>query len=391
MKITDDIFYVGVDDKEIDLFEGQFKVENGMSYNSYVFLDEKTAVFDSVDERFGKDWLDNVEKVLDGKSPDYLVVSHMEPDHSGSITAFTKKYPNAKIVSNEKSFVYMKQFFGFDYSERKIVVSDGSELNLGKHLISFYSAPMVHWPEVMVSYDNFTNTLFSADAFGKFGALDTDEEWDCEARRYYFGIVGKYGTMVQNLLKKISSLKIERICPLHGPIIEDSVERCVKLYDVWSSYGAESQGVFIAYTSVYGHTAVAVKKLADALKTYGAPKVSVCDLAREDMAEAVEDAFRYGTVVFATTTYNGSIFPFMNEFITHLTERNFSNKKIAFIENGTWAPVAEKCMRKMLEKCKNLSVCNTVVTIKSALAEENVGQIDSLAKELCADFITSSF
>lgn len=391
MKITDDIFYVGVDDKEIDLFEGQFKVENGMSYNSYVFLDEKTAVFDSVDERFGKQWLDNVEKVLDGKSPDYLVVSHMEPDHSGSITAFTKKYPNAKIVSNEKSFVYMKQFFGIDYSGRKIVVSDGSELNLGKHLISFYSAPMVHWPEVMVSYDNFSNTLFSADAFGKFGALDTDEEWDCEARRYYFGIVGKYGTMVQILLKKLSSLKIDRICPLHGPIIEDSVERCVKLYDVWSSYGAESQGVFIAYTSVYGHTAVAVKKLADALKTYGAPKVSVCDLAREDMAEAVEGAFRYGTVVFATTTYNGSIFPFMNEFITHLTERNFSNKKVAFIENGTWAPVAEKCMRKMLEKCKNLSVCNTVVTIKSALAEENVGQIDSLAKELCADFITSSF
>lgn len=391
MKITDDIFYVGVDDKEIDLFEGQYKVENGMSYNSYLFLDEKIAVFDSVDERFGKQWLDNVEKVLKGKSPDYLVVHHMEPDHSGSITAFTKKYPSAQIVSNEKSFLFMKQFFGIDYSDRKIAVNDGSELTLGKHVITFYSAPMVHWPEVMVSYDNYTKTLFSADAFGKFGALDTDEEWDCEARRYYFGIVGKYGTMVQNLLKKLSSLSVERICPLHGPIITDDVERCVKLYGIWSSYGTESQGVFIAYTSVYGHTANAVKKLADALKTYGAPKVSVCDLAREDMAEAVEDAFRYGTVVLATTTYNGSIFPFMNEFINHLTERNFSNKKVAFIENGTWAPVAEKFMRKMLENCKNLSYADTVVTIKSALGEENIGQIDSLAKELCADFITASF
>ena len=382
MKITDHIHYVGVNDHDIDLFEGQYSVPNGMAYNSYVIEDEKIAVVDSVDERFAKSWLENIEKLLKDRHPDYLLVQHMEPDHSGSIVHFVKKYPQAKIVASSKAFVMMKNFFGTDFSEKQVVVGEGSELELGKHKLSFLAAPMVHWPEVIVSYEQTEKTLFSADAFGKFGALDVEEDWACEARRYYIGIVGKYGVQVQGLLKKASGLEIKRICPLHGPVLTENLGYYLDLYNTWSSYGVESEGVLIAYTSVYGNTKKAVEKLQALLEEKGCKKVVVNDLARCDMAEAVEDAFRYGKIVLATTTYNGEIFPFMREFISHLTERNFQNKKIGLIENGSWAPMAAKVMKGMLEKCKNIQYTETTVKILSALNEESLAQLEALATEI---------
>ncbi|MBR2485887.1 MAG: FprA family A-type flavoprotein, partial [Clostridia bacterium] len=354
MKISNDILYVGVNDHEIDLFEGQYVVPNGMAYNSYLIVDEKVAVMDSVDRGFTAEWLDNIDKALDGKAPDYLVVQHMEPDHSGSVVAFMDKYPNATIVSNSKSFVMMKQFFGTEFSDRRMAVGEGDTLTLGAHTLTFVTAPMVHWPEVIVTYDNKDKVLFSADAFGKFGALDVEEDWACEARRYYFGIVGKYGVQVQGLLKKASAFDIQTICPLHGPVLAENLEYHLNLYNLWSSFGVEAEGVFIAYTSVYGNTKKAVELLADKLKELGCPKVSTCDLAREDMAEAVEDAFKYGKLILATTTYNGDIFPFMRTFIDALTERGYQNRQIGFMENGTWAPMATKIMKGMLEGGKNL-------------------------------------
>ena len=347
MDITKDIKYVGVNDHDIDLFEGQYVVENGMAYNSYVIMDEKIAVFDTVDARFRHEWLDNLSEVLDGRKPDYLIVQHMEPDHSANIISFINTYPDAKIVASAKAFVMMGQFFGKDLSDRQIVISEGSTLDLGKHTLNFVSAPMVHWPEVMVTYDSYDKVLFSADGFGKFGALDVDEDWACEARRYYFGIVGKYGAQVQKLLQKASNLDIEKICPLHGPILTEDLGYYLGLYNTWSSYGVETEGIMIAYTSVYGNTKKAVETLADKLKAKGCPKVVLNDLARCDMAEAVEDAFRYGKIVFATTTYNADIFPFMRTFIDALTEREFKNKTVAFVENGTWAPLAAKVMKGM--------------------------------------------
>ena len=381
MKISNDILYVGVNDHEIDLFEGQYVVPNGMAYNSYLIVDEKVAVMDSVDAGFTAEWLDNIDKALDGKAPDYLIVQHMEPDHSGSVVAFMDKYPNATIVSNSKSFVMMKQFFGTEFSERRIAVGEGDTLNLGTHTLTFVTAPMVHWPEVIVTYDNKDKVLFSADAFGKFGALDVEEDWACEARRYYFGIVGKYGVQVQGLLKKTSALDIQTICPLHGPILTENLEYHLNLYNLWSSYGVEAEGVFIAYTSVYGNTKKAVEILADKLKELGCPKVSTCDLAREDMAEAVEDAFKYGKLILATTTYNGDIFPFMRTFIDALTERGYQNRQIGFMENGTWAPMATKIMKGMLEGGKNLTFAETNVKIRSAVNEANLAEIEALAKE----------
>lgn len=383
MKITDRISYVGVNDREIDLFEGQYVVENGMAYNSYIICDEKIAVCDTVDKKFGEVWLSNIEKATDGKAPDYLIVHHMEPDHSANIAAFAEKYPNAKIVSNAKSFTMMKQFFGVDYQDRAIAVAEGDTLSLGESELSFIAAPMVHWPEVMLSYEKSTKTLFSADAFGKFGALDADEDWACEARRYYFGIVGKYGAQVQAVLKKASGLEIERICPLHGPILNENLSYYLGLYDAWSAYRPESKGVFIAYTSVYGNTKNAALMLKDELEKAGCEKVSVCDLAREDMAEAVEDAFRYDRLVLATTTYNMDIFPFMRSFIEHLTERNYQNRTVGMIENGTWASAAEKVMRNMLEKSKNITFCENSVHIKSAVSDVNIAEIKALAQELC--------
>ena len=383
MKITDRIFYIGVNDHEIDLFEGQYMVENGMAYNSYVILDEKIAVLDTVDKKFKDEWFKNLDNVLDGKNPDYLIVHHMEPDHSANIDAFMEKYPEAKIIASGKAFVMMKQFFGTDYSQRQVIVSEGDTMSFGEHELTFIMAPMVHWPEVMVSYDKTTKTLFSADAFGKFGALDADEDWACEARRYYIGIVGKYGMQVQTLLKKAKNLDIERICPLHGPILSENLDYYINLYDIWSSYGVESEGVAICYTSVYGNTKKAVELLAEELKANGCPKVAVSDLARCDMAEAVEDAFRYGKIVLATTTYNGGIFPFMQEFINHLTERNFQNKTIGVIENGSWAATAEKTIKACLEKSKNITYTEAGVHIKSAVSEENKEEIKALAKELC--------
>ena len=382
MKITEKIIYVGVNDKEIDLFEGQYVVPNGMAYNSYVILDEKIAVLDTVDARFGKEWLDNLENTLDGKEPEYLIVQHMEPDHSANILEFANKYPNAKIVSNQKSFVMMKNFFGTDFADRRIFVSEGDELSLGERTLTFYTAPMVHWPEVIVTYDNLDKVLFSADAFGKFGALDADEDWACEARRYYFGIVGKYGLQASALLKKASGLEINKICPLHGPILSENLSYYIGLYLTWSSYQPEEEGVVIAYTSVYGNTKKAVYELADKLREKGARKVVINDLARCDMAEAVEDAFRYDKIVLATTTYNGEIFPFMREFINHLTERNFSNRKVGMMENGTWAPVAVKVMKSMLEKCKNIVYTENTVKIMSSLNQESRAQIDKMAGEL---------
>lgn len=381
--ITNDIKYVGVNDHEIDLFEGQYVVENGMAYNSYVITDEKIAVMDSVDARFADEWLDNIKKTLDGRTPDYLVVHHMEPDHSSSILSFTEAYPEAEIVSSAKAFVMMKQFFGTDFADRQIVVKEGDKLPLGKHELSFIAAPMVHWPEVMVSYDSVDKVLFSADAFGKFGALDADEDWACEARRYYIGIVGKYGAQVQTLLKKAAALDIQIICPLHGPVLKENLSYYLDLYNIWSSYAVESDGVLIAYTSVYGNTKKAVELLAKTLEEKGCAKVVVNDLARCDMAEAVEDAFRYGKLVLATTTYNADIFPFMKEFINHLTERGYKNRTIGFIENGSWAPTAAKVMGRMLEQCKDITYTETTVTLKSALSDENTEQINNLANELC--------
>ncbi len=382
MKITDEIIHIGVNDYEIDLFEGQFKVENGMAYNSYIILDEKIAVCDTVDKNFGDMWLSNIKKVLCGKSPDYLIVHHMEPDHSANIYLFMDEFPNAKIVSNVKSFAMINQFFGTDYKDRQIIAGEGDTLSLGKHTLTFITAPMVHWPEVILSYESATKTLFSADAFGKFGTTDADEDWACEARRYYFGIVGKFGVQVQALLKKAAGLDIQRILPLHGPVLTENLEYYIDLYNTWSSYGVESEGVAIFYTSVYGNTQKAAKLLANTLSENGCKKVSITDLAREDIHEAVEDAFRYGKIVLATTTYNGGIFPFMREFIDHLTERNYQNRTIGIIENGSWALTAEKNIKAMLEKSKNITFTENNVHIKGAVNDENITQIKALAKEL---------
>ena len=383
MEITVDIRYIGVNDKKIDLFEGQYVVPNGMAYNSYVVFDTEIAVFDTVDKAFKDEWLENLQTALCGKEPNYLIVQHMEPDHSANITAFAEKYPNAKIVASKNAFVMMKNFFGTDFADRQIVVGDKDTLVLGERTLTFFAAPMVHWPEVIVTYDNKTKTLFSADGFGKFGALDAEEDWACEARRYYFGIVGKYGVQVQALLKKLAGVEIARICPLHGPVLSENLGYYIHLYDTWSSYGVESDGVLIAYTSVYGNTKKAVELLKDELEKNGCKKIVVTDLARSDMAEAVEDAFRYGKIVLATTTYNGEIFPFMREFIAHLTERNFQNRTVAFIENGSWAPMATRVMKTMLEKCKNLQYTETAVKLLSALNDESREQVCALAKELC--------
>ena len=384
MNITRDIRYVGVNDHEIDLFEGQYIVPNGMAYNSYVILDEKIAVMDAVDANFVGEWLNNIAAVLDGRKPDYLIVQHMEPDHSAGIDDFLAAYPEAQVVSSNKSFVMMKQFFGEDYADRRVVVGEGDTLSLGEHTLHFVTAPMVHWPEVIFTYDSLDKVLFSADAFGKFGALDVEEDWACEARRYYIGIVGKYGVQVQNVLKKAAALDIAAICPLHGPVLTENLGYYINLYDIWSSYGVESEGVVIAYTSIYGHTKKAVALLAETLKAKGCPKVVVNDLARCDMAEAVEDAFRYGKLVLATTTYNGDVFPFMKEFIHHLTERGYKNRTVGMIENGSWAPIAAKMMAKYLEGSKNITYTNTTVKIFSAMNEENRAQIEALANELMA-------
>ena len=383
MFITDDIRYVGVNDHNIDLFEGQYVVENGMAYNSYVIMDEQIAVMDTVDGNFTDEWLKNISDVICDRKPSYLIVQHMEPDHSANVANFLDLYKDAKVVATAKAFVMMKQFFGTDYPERQIVVKEGDTLSLGTHTLTFVLAPMVHWPEVMVTYDSKDKVLFSADAFGKFGALDVEEDWACEARRYYFGIVGKYGVQAQALLKKAAGLDIQTICALHGPILKENLGYYLDLYNTWSSYGVESEGVVIAYTSVYGNTKKAVELLADKLTALGCPKVTVTDLARDDMAEAVEDAFRYGKLVLATTTYNGDIFPFMKTFIEHLTERGYRNRTIGLIENGSWAPTAAKTMLKMFEGSKNLTFTDTTVTIKSAVNTENEAQIAALAEELC--------
>ncbi len=387
MNITNDIKYIGVNDHSIDLFEGQYIVPNGMAYNSYAIIDEKIAIMDTVDAAFTHEWLDNIAEALGNRKPDYLIVQHMEPDHSANIINFLKAYPEAVIVSSAKAFAMMNQFFGTEFADNRIVVKEGDTLSLGNHVLTFVTAPMVHWPEVIVTYDSFDKVLFSADGFGKFGALDIDEDWACEARRYYIGIVGKYGAQVQALLKKAAGLDIQIICPLHGPVLSENLGYYLDLYNTWSSYGVETEGIVIAYTSVYGNTKKAVMQLAEKLKANGCPKVVVNDLARCDMAEAVEDAFRYGKIVLATTTYNAEIFPFMREFINHLTERNFSNRTVAFIENGSWAPLAAKVMKGMLEKCKNLKFCDTTVKILSALNDESSQQLDALANELCMDYL----
>ncbi len=387
MTITKDIRYVGVNDHQVDLFEGQYVVPNGMSYNSYVILDEKVAVMDTVDRNFTHQWLDNLQTVLDGRKPDYLVIQHMEPDHSANIMNFLKVYPEATVVSSAKAFTMMKQFFGDDFEGHRIVVGEGDTLALGKHTLAFVAAPMVHWPEVIVTYDTCDKVLFSADGFGKFGALDISEDWADEARRYYIGIVGKYGPQVQALLKKAAGLDISIICPLHGPVLTENLGYYINLYDIWSSYRVESEGIVVAYTSVYGHTKAAVELLAQKLREKGCPKVVVHDLARCDMAEAVEDAFRYGKLVLATTTYNADVFPFMKEFIHHLTERNYRNRTIGLVENGTWAPLAAKVMTKMFEGCKNLTFTDTTVRILSALNEDSKAQIEAMANELCQDYL----
>ena len=383
MNITNDIKYVGVNDHAIDLFEGQYVVENGMAYNSYAVIDEKIAIFDTVDARFTDEWLGNVNEAVGSRKPDYLIVQHMEPDHSANITNFMNTYPDAKIVSSAKAFTMMQQFFGTEFEDRRIVVGEGDTLELGTHTLTFVTAPMVHWPEVIVTYDSHDKVLFSADGFGKFGALDVDEDWACEARRYYIGIVGKYGAQVQSLLKKVAGLDIEIICPLHGPVLTENLEYYIGLYNTRSSYSVETDGVMIAYTSVYGNTKKAVEALADKLTEKGCPKVVVNDLARCDMAEAVEDAFRYGKLVLATTTYNGDVFPFMREFINNLTERNYQNRTIGLIENGSWALTAARVMKKMLESSKNITFTDTTVQIKSALNEASLAQVDALADELC--------
>ena len=387
MFITNDIRYIGVNDHEVDLFEGQYVVPNGMAYNSYAILDEKVAIMDTVDANFTHQWLDHMEKALEGRKPDYLIVQHMEPDHSANIHKFLSLYPEATVVSSAKAFAMMQNFFGTDYADRRIVVGEGDTLALGKHTLTFVTAPMVHWPEVIVTYDSCDKVLFSADGFGKFGALDVDEPWDCEARRYYIGIVGKYGTQVQNLLKKAAALDISIICPLHGPVLTENLGHYLNLYDIWSSYRVESDGIVVAYTSVYGNTKAAVDLLVQKLKAKGAPKVVVHDLARTDMAEAVEDAFRYGKLVLATTTYNAEIFPFMADYIHRLAEHNFQNRTIGLIENGSWAPLAARIMRQKLENCQNLTFTDTTVKILSALNDESKAQIEAMAEELCKDYL----
>ncbi len=385
MFITNNIKYVGVNDHEIDLFEGQFTVPNGMAYNSYVITDEKTAVMDTVDARFTAEWLGNIESVLGDRKPDYLVVQHMEPDHSANIVNFLTAYPEATVIANSKTLTMMKNFFDYDFDGKVQLVEDGSSISLGRHELTFVFAPMVHWPEVMFTYDKADKVLFTADGFGKFGALDVDEEWDCEARRYYFGIVGKYGAQVQSVLKKAAALDINIICPLHGPVLSEDLGHYIEKYDIWSSYKPESEGVMIAYTSVYGHTKIAAERLADMLRAKGCPKVVVTDLAREDIAEAIEDAFRYGKLVLATTTYNSDIFPFMKHFIDGLTERGYRNRTIGLIENGSWAPVAAKVMRDKFASSKNITILETTVRIKSALNAESEAQLAQLADELLAD------
>ena len=382
MKITDSIAYIGVNDHEIDLFEGQYAVPNGMAYNSYVVIDEKTAVMDSVDANFGSEWLGNLAAALDGKAPDYLIVQHMEPDHSANITRFMDSFPNAQVVATAKAFDMMQNFYGQSYEDRRIVVKEGDELSLGARTLRFIAAPMVHWPEVMMTYDAADKVLFSADAFGKFGALDVEEDWACEARRYYFGIVGKFGKQVQAVLNKAATLDIQAICPLHGPMLTEDLGYYLGLYKTWSAYEVETEGVAIAYCSVYGHTKEAAELLAAELEAAGCPKVAVSDLARDDMAEAVEDAFRYGTLVLVSTTYNADMFPFMKEFIDHLADHAFQNRRVAFMENGTWAPNAAKAMRAKMEACKDIEFVEPVVTIKSALADDSRAAIKELAAAL---------
>ncbi len=384
MIISNDIKYVGVNDRKLDMFEGQYKIPNGISYNSYVIMDEKIAVMDTVDAGFAEEWLYNLERVLGDRKPDYLVVHHMEPDHSANIMAFISRYPDVKIVASSKAFIIAKNFFGTDFSERRIIVNEGDVLSLGRHELQFINAPMVHWPEVIMTYDRLSKAIFTADAFGKFGTLDIDDDWAEEARRYYIGIVGKYGVQVQNVLKKISALDVHMICPLHGPVLSENLSYYLGLYDTWSSYRPENDAVLIAYTSIYGNTKKAVEKLEEGLKAKG-EKVHTVDLARCDMFKAVSDAFRYSKLVLATTTYNGDIFPFMREYIEHLKERNFSNRSIGFIENGSWAPVAGKIMKTMLEKSKQLRYYENEVKIFSALGEENLAQIEALANEICAE------
>jgi len=384
MKITEDIRYVGVNDHQIDLFEGQYIVPNGMAYNSYIIMDEKIAVMDTVDAAFGDEWLSNIKNVIGDRQPDYLIVQHMEPDHSANIKVFTDAYPDVTVVASLPAFKMMQNFFGTDYAERRITTAEGATLSLGKHTLTFYTAPMVHWPEVIMSYDSTDKALFSADAFGKFGAQDYDdpEGWACEARRYYFGIVGKYGAQVQAVLKKLAGLEIRIICPLHGPVLMENIGYYLDTYNTWSSYGVESEGVAICYTTVYGHTREAAELLAETLRTLGCPKVAVTDLAREDMHEAVEDAFRYGKLVLASTTYDAGVFPIMKDFIDRLTEHNYQNKLIGIIENGSWAPMAAKTMKALFEGCKNITFTGTTVTVKSALREDSLAQIDALAAEL---------
>lgn len=383
MNVTKDIIYVGVNDHELDLFEGQYIIPEGMAYNSYVILDDKIAVMDPVDEKFGKEWLSNIEKVVGDREPDYLVVHHMEPDHSANIPCFMEAYPGAKIVAGKKAFKMMEQFFGTDYADRKIEVAEGDKIELGIHELNFVAAPMVHWPEVIMSYDSTDKVLFSADAFGKFGALDIeDDDWACEARRYYFNIVGKFGAQVQNVLKKVAGFEINVICPLHGPVLSENLDYYLNIYDTWSSYTPEDEGVFIAYTSVYGHTKEAVELLEEKLKAAGVEIVESTDLAREDMAEAIEDAFRYDRLVLATTTYNADMFPFMKTFLEELKERGYKNRKIAMIENGSWAPTAAKFMKAMLEGSKDITLVEPIVTVKGALNDESRARVEALAKEL---------
>lgn len=383
MTITDDIKYVGVNDHDIDLFEGQYQVENGMAYNSYVILDDKIAIMDTVDANFSEEWLNNVKEVLGDKKPDYLIVQHMEPDHSASIDVFMENYPDTTIVASAKAFTMVKQFFGTDYAEHQLVVKEKDTLELGKHTLTFVAAPMVHWPEVIMTYDAYSKVFFSADAFGKFGALDADEDWACEARRYYFGIVGKYGAQVQALLKKAAGLDIQTICPLHGPVLTENLGYYLNLYQTWSAYEPEDKGVLIAYTSVYGNTKKAAELLAQMLVDKGCEKVAITDLARDDIAEAVEDAFRYDRLVLASPTYNGDVFPFMREFIEALTERNYQKRTIGLIENGSWAATAAKVMRQLFEKSKEITFTETTVKIMSALNEDSTTQLENLAEELC--------
>ena len=390
MTITNDIKYIGVNDHQVDLFEGQYVVPNGMAYNSYAIIDEKIAIMDTVDQHFGHQWLDNIQRTLDGRQPDYLIVQHMEPDHAANVAKFLALYPQTVVVSSAKAFGMMRQFFGQDYADRRIVVGEMDSLNLGKHTLVFVTAPMVHWPEVIVTYDAYDKVLFSADGFGKFGALDADEPWDDEARRYFIGIVGKYGAQVQALLKKAATLDIQTICPLHGPVLKENLGHYIKKYDIWSSYAVEDEGIVVAYTSVYGNTKTAVELLVDKLREKGAPKVIVHDLARCDMAKAVEDAFRYGKLVLATTTYNADVFPFMSDYLHRLTERNFQNRTIALVENGSWAPQAAKVMRKKLEGSKNLTFTDTTVRVISALSDESRKQIENMANELCREYMARS-